>query len=168
MNNQNNLKNKFRKTKSFAATVLIGFLAFSACTVNINSNENQNASRNQNTPAVIVSSPQPVATPLARWSVAVCTSRAGEVTLQAGPNENDNQTFVTWRENGPQKIFEFPARLQNLTQIHFRTIGSEAKPVELCVLSDGRPKKRVAFDEGSENHTFSANDDDDNDCRCVE
>lgn len=92
---------------------------------------------------------------------------SSEVTLQAGPNEADSQTFATWRTGGIQKIYELPARLQNLTKIRFRAIGSEAKPVELCVLYDGKAKKRVAFDGGSENHTVGANDDD-NDCRCTQ
>lgn len=102
------------------------------------------------------------------WTVAVCSSRSSEVTLQAGPNETDSRTFATWKTGSSQRIYELPARVQNLSEIHFRAIGSEANPVELCVLYDGRPKKRVAFDEGSENHTVGASDDDDNDCRCTQ
>ena len=147
--------------------VLLGFCGLSACTVNINSNANLNANRNPETPAVAVSTPSPAAAK-ARWTVAICSSRAGEVTLQAGPSETDSQTFATWKAGSSQRVYELPARVQNLTEVHFRAIGSEANPVELCVLYDGRPKKRVAFDEGSENHTVGASDDDDNDCRCTQ
>lgn len=151
--------------------VLIGCFALSVCTVNINdSNANQNANRNVN--LTTVSSPSPVNAPTAArasWTVVVCSSRWSEVTLQAGPTEADSRTFATWRASGNQKIYELPARVQNLTEIYFQAISSETeKPVELCVLYDGRPKKRVAFDEGSENHTVGASDDDDNDCRCTQ
>ena len=154
-----------RKLLNQSAFALVGFFALSACTVNINSNANTSANRNAETPANVAS-----ATPTTKthWTVAVCSSRSSEVTLQAGPNEADTQTFATWKTGSSQKIYELPARVQNLSEIHFRAIGSEANPVELCVLYDGRPKKRVAFDEGSENHTVGASDDDDNDCRCTQ
>src|SRR5688572_28069586 len=119
--------------------ILLGFCGFSACTVNINSNANLNANRNAETPAVAVSTPSPAAK--ARWTVAVCSSRAGDVTLQAGPSEADSRTFATWKEGDSQRVYELPAEVQNLYEIHFRATGSEAKPIELCVLYDGKPKK---------------------------
>lgn len=148
--------------------ILLGFCGLSACTVNINdSNANVNANRVATTPANILSTPLPTTTKT-RWTLVVCSSRSSEVTLQAGPNEADSRTFATWKEGGSQRVFELPARVQDLTKIHFRAIGSDVNPVELCVLYDGRPKKRIAFDEGSEKHTVGANDDDDNDCRCTQ
>ncbi len=163
-----------RDTKRFitcAAWSFIGFAGLAACTINVNDgNANQTLNRNVNTANVFT--PAAATTPAqqqrARWTVAVCSSRSSEVTLQAGPNETDSRTFATWRASGGERIYELPARLQNLSEIHFRAIGAEANPVELCVLYDGRPKKRVAFDEGSENHTVAAGDGDDDDCRCTQ
>jgi len=101
-----------RKFLNYPAAVLIGLVGLSACTVNINdSNANQNANRNVNT--IAVSSPSPVASPTAaraHWTVAVCSSRSSQVTLQAGLNEADNQTFATWKASGNQKVYELPAK----------------------------------------------------------
>ena len=148
--------------------VVIGVCGLSACTANYNSNANLNVNRNANTPVVNISTPSPTENKT-HWKVAVCSSRNSEITLQAGPNETDSKTFATWKIGESQRVYELPARVQNLSQIYFQAIGAEAgKPVELCVLYDGRPKKRVAFDEGSEDHTIKASDDDDNDCRCTQ
>ncbi len=139
---------------------------FPACTINVNPDANANIAR-ITPPELVIQSPTPVdQTGQTRWTVAVCTSRARSVTLQAGPSKEDTQTFATWTEGG-QKIYALPERVQNLTEIYFHAVGSEPKPVELCVLFDGRPKQRVAFEEGGEGSFISAGDDDGNDCRCV-
>jgi hypothetical protein len=88
--------------------------------------------------------------------------------MSAGASESDSATFANWKEGTTERIFHLPARLQNLSSIYVEANGSESNPVELCVLYDGRPKKRIAFDEGNESHIINSSDDDDNDCRCTE
>ena len=158
---------RFERFLFYSAFFIVGFIGLTACTINVNE---PNANKNANIAPISTSSPINTQTPSARtrWTVVVCSSRASEITLQAGPNKFDNQTFATWRASGGQRIYELPARVQNLSEIYFQAIVSDANPVELCVLHDGRPKKRVAFDEGSEDHEISASDDDDNDCRCTQ
>ena len=154
----------------FVSIVIGGFSIFSACTININQNTNANQNIARTTPANITTqSPSAAASkPVsASWSVAVCSSRASSVTLQAGASKDDTQTFATWTEGSP-KIFPLPERVQNLTEVYFHAIGSEPKPVELCVLFNGRPKRRVAFEEGGEGNIVGASDDDDEDCRCTQ
>lgn len=146
----------------FCATVF-----YSACTVNFNSAPNTNSGASavsNNTPAVQAAVPQENT----RWSVILCTSRDATVTLAAGAGESDSQTFATWRQGETQRAFALPERLQNLSSIYFEANGSDVNPVELCVLYNRRPKKRVSFDEGKESHIVNAGDDDDNDCRCTE
>ena len=159
-----------RRLIIFVAFVLVGITGFPACTVNVNQNANQAANANRvNAVSQTTSSPiasAPVAK--ARWSVVVCSSRASAVTMSAGPSENDSQLFATYKDGAAQKAFDFPARVQNLSSVYFKTSGAETNPVELCVLFDGKPKKRVAFDEGSESHIINSSDDDDNDCRCTQ
>ncbi|MBS1793432.1 MAG: hypothetical protein JSS81_06235 [Acidobacteria bacterium] len=144
---------------------LIGLCFFSGCSVSVNqANGNSAPPVNSKTP--------PAATPAAtgagaRWSVVVCTSRAKTVTLAAGPAANDSEVFATWKAGSAQRVFDLPARVQNLTQIYFKASGSEKNQVETCVLYDGKPKKRVEFDD-QEDDVVSATDTDETDrCRCV-
>ena len=146
----------------FCATIVS-----SACTVNFNSASKSKSgapAASNNTPTVRAIEPNENT----RWSVILCTSRDATVTLAAGAGESDSQTFATWRQGETQRAFAFPERLQNLSSIYFEANGSDVNPVELCVLYNRRPKKRVSFDEGKESHIVNAGDDDDNDCRCTE
>ena len=167
------------RRKFLALVWLTGCLAFAACTVNVNNNANTASNTNTaraNSVTVAVSpvpanGASPVVAPsasAARWSVAVCSSRANSVTLQAGPSKDDSATFATWKEGGTQRIYDLPQRLQNLTSVYFKAVGSETKPVELCVLFDGKPKKRVSFEDGDADHTVKSSDGNDNDCRCTQ
>ena len=153
--------------------LVLGVGAVSACSVNVNSNQNSGANKTAAAPAATetVAPATGAATPAAakaHWTATICSSRAGELTLQAGPSKTDSQTFATWQTGSSQKIYELPARVQNLPEVHFRAIASEHQPVELCVLYDGRPKKRVGFNEGTEEHTVKAGDGDDDSCRCTQ
>lgn len=100
-------------------------------------------------------------------SVALCSSRAKTVTISAGANENDSDVFATWNEGSAQKVFDLPNKLQNLSTIYLMASASDKNQVEMCVLYDGKPKKRVEFDD-SEDNTINSTDADDKDCRCVE
>ena len=166
-----------RKILVLTFGLLAGCLGFAACTVNVNNNANMaasNANMARANSVTVAVSPAPAAgaTPAvasaARWSVAVCSSRANSVTLQAGPSKDDSATFATWKEGGTQRIYDLPPRVQNLTSVYFKAVGSETKPVELCILFDGKPKKRVSFEDGDEDHTVKSSDENDNDCRCTQ
>lgn len=161
------------RRESLALTwLLTGCLGFPACTSNNNANTVVNANTARANAVTVTVSPAPqTATPAevktaARWSVVVCSSRANSVTLQAGPSKDDSATFATWKETSAQRIYDLPLRVQNLTSVYFQAIGSETNPVELCVLFDGKPKKRVSFEDGSEDHTIKSSDGNDDDCRC--
>ncbi len=150
--------------------LLMAFLAISAtaaCTVNVNQ-ANSNANLNANAVAT-PDAPTPMKTVKteARWSVVVCSSRAQSVSLSAGPNEDDSEVFATWKEDSPLRKFDFPARVQNLSTVFFMGSASDKNQVELCVLFDGKPKKRVEFDD-SEDHEIKSSDSNDDDCRCTE
>ncbi len=158
------------KRKILALALLTGF---AACTVNVNNNANTAANTNTtraNTVTVTVSPvPAAGASPsAARWSVAVCSSRANSVTLQAGPSRDDSATFATWKDGSVQRIYDLPTRVQNLTSVYFKAVGSETKPVELCVLFDGKSKKRISFEDGDKDETVKSSDSNDNDCRCTQ
>ncbi len=87
--------------------------------------------------------------------------------LSVGENERETFPFATWRETSPQRIFNMPDRVQNLTTIHFMASTTDKNQVELCILYDGKPKKRVEFDD-SEDISVNAADKDDESCRCTE
>lgn len=143
--------------------------ALTACTINVNqANSNENANMNANAVAT-PDAPTPMKTveTKVRWSVVVCSSRAKNVTLSAGSNEDDSEVFATWKEESAQRKFDLPARVQNLTSIFFMSSASDKNQVELCVLFDGKPKKRIEFDD-SEDHVINSSDSDDNDCRCTQ
>ena len=170
---------KMMKRKILAWVLLTGCLVFAACTANVNNNANfttnSNTARANAVTVTVSPAPAAGASPVvvppaaaARWSVAVCSSRANSVTLQAGPSKDDSATFATWQTGGVQRIYDLPTRLQNLTSVYFKAVGSETKPVELCVLFDGKPKKRVSFDDGDADHTVKSSDENDNDCRCTQ
>ena len=146
----------------FAFSIFL--FSFSACTVNVNQ-PNANSQTNVNTAA-----PTPKATIAAlqpRWSIVICSSRAKTVVLSAGPGENDSEVFATWKEGTSQRIFDFPARVQNLTSVYFKGIGSENNQVETCVLFDGKPKKRIEFDDQEDALITSTDTDELDRCRCV-
>lgn len=164
-----------RKGSSLALALLTtGCLGFAACTVNNDANTVANANTARaNAVTVTVSPASQIAAPVeaksaVRWSVVVCSSRANSVTLQAGPSKDDSGTFATWKETSAQRIYDLPTRVQNLTSVYLQAIGSETNSVELCVLFDGKPKKRVSFEDGNEDHTIKSSDDNDDDCRCTQ
>lgn len=157
------------KIKQLKFAAILAISVFTACTVNVNQpNTNQNVNTNVNKTVTPNPTPnQAIASNETPWSVVVCSSRAKNVTLSAGPNENDNEVFATWKESSNQKKFELPARVQKLSSIFFMGSASDKNQVELCVLFDGKPKKRIEFDD-SEDHIINSNDADDSDCRCTE
>lgn len=135
---------------------------FTACTVNVNqSNTNLNANTSAPTPQATVATANP------RWSVVVCSSRAKVVTLSAGPSETDSEVFGSWNADSPQRVFNFPQRVQNLTSVYFKASGSENNQVETCVLFDGKAKKRVEFDDQEDTLINSTDTDELDKCRCV-
>ncbi len=145
-------------------SVLFSLVVFTAsCTINVNQPANNT---NINRPSNAVNTASTSASK-AHWSVVVCTSRAKNLNFSAGPNENDSETFATWKEGSTQKVFNLPERVQNLSSVYFMASGSDKNQVELCVLYDGRPKKRVEFDD-SEDNIINSGDADDKECRCVE
>lgn len=122
------------------------------------------------TPAAADTAPVPALTPApnARWTVVVCSSRSSPVTLEAGPSKDDSGAFATWQQGG-QRIYALPQRVQNLTEVYVRAVKpDDGMPVELCVLFDGHPKQRLAFDKREENQTVKSSDSDKDNCRCVQ
>ena len=122
------------------------------------------------TPAAAATEPVPALSPApnARWTVVVCSSRSSPVTLEAGPSKDDHGVFATWQQGG-QRIYALPQRVQNLTEVYVRAVKpADGMPVELCVLFDGHPKQRLAFDEREEDKTVKSSDSDEDDCRCVQ
>ncbi len=153
------------KIKIIMITAILLVSIFTACTVNVNQ-PNSNENMNVNATSSPVQTPKEVVENKTRWSVVVCSSRAKNVTLSAGPNEDDSEIFSTWKEGSTQKKFDLPARVQNLSSVFFMGSASDKNQVELCVLFDGKPKKRIEFDD-SEDHVINSSDSDDSDCRCT-
>jgi len=144
------------------SVILIALLIFSACTVS-QSNTNQKTVIEISTPVALATATPQIP---ARWSVAVCSSRSKTVMMSAGPNETDSEVFATWKEGSTQKVFNFPARVQNLSSVYFKASGSDKNQVELCILYDGKPKRRIEFDD-DEDATITSSDTNDNECRCA-
>ena len=145
---------------------LIAVIAFTACTVNVNT---PNANNSNITPrANTASEPSATSTGQNHWSVVVCSSRAKSVILSAGASDNDGEVFVTWQEGMAQRKFDLPARVQNLSRIYLKGIASDKNQVEMCVLYDGKPKKRVEFDDDEDVIVSSTDIDDLDKCRCAE
>lgn len=155
------------KIRNILSLLFISVFFISACTVNVNQpNGNINANLRINSNITQNSAVSATENKI-HWSVAVCSSRAKTVTISAGANENDSDVFATWKEGSTQKVFDLPNKLQNLSTIYLVASASEENQVEMCVLYDGKPKKRVEFDD-SEDNTINLTDADDKDCRCVE
>jgi hypothetical protein len=137
-------------------SILIAVVALEACTVNVNqpnaSTSNINVFSNGNT----VPSPIDKSTGQKPWSVVVCSARAKSVTLSAGTSETDGE------------VFELPARVQSLSRIYLKGSASDKNQVEMCVLYDGKPKKRVEFDDDEDVIVSSTDIDDLDKCRCAE
>ena len=110
--------------------------------------------------------PKSVPVPLARWTVVVCSSVKGSITLQAGPSKDDNDVFATWTQADGQKTYDLPARLQNLSQIYLKATSPDDGETGLCVRYDGHAKKAYNFNGKSEDHELKASDGDDSNCRC--
>ena len=148
--------------------ILIAVVALEACTVNVNQpnagTSNINVFSNGNT----VPSPIDKSTGQKPWSVVVCSARAKSVTLSAGASETDGEVFATWQKDTAQRKFELPARVQSLSRIYLKGSASDKNQVEMCVLYDGKPKKRVEFDDDEDVIVSSTDIDDLDKCRCAE
>ena len=160
-------KQKTMKIKTYLAGIfLVAGLALTACTVNVNppgaNANNSNGGANVNSSTTANSANQK------SWSVVVCASRAKSVTLSAGANENDGEIFATWQQAAGQRKFDLPPRLQTLQKIYLKGSASDKNQVEMCVLYDGKPKKRVEFDDDEDVMVKSDDVDDLNKCRCTE
>ena len=145
------MKLKINSAVFFFAAALV----FGGCTVNVNQ-PNANGANSSSSGAAKT-----------HWTAVVCSSRAQTITLSAGPNKNDSQVFATYKQDSAQKTYTLPDRVQNLSSVFFMASASDKNQVEMCVLYDGKPKKRVEFDD-SEDHTINASDADDSDCRCTQ
>lgn len=144
---------------SLTGAILVAVI-FAACTVNFNQSNantgNANALPKNNTAAQ-----KP-------WSVVVCSARSKSVTLSAGTSDKDGEVFATWQDGAAQRKFELPARLQSLSKIYFKGSASDKNQVEMCILYDGKPKKRVEFDDDEDVFVSSSDVDDLDKCRCTE
>jgi hypothetical protein len=148
--------------------VLIAIITFTGCTINVNqpnSNAgNTNVFPNENTGSLPIDEP----TEQNPWSVVVCSSRANSVTLSAGTSNTDGEVFATWQRDIEQREFDLPARVQSLSRIYFKGSASNKNQVEMCVLYNGKPKKRVEFDDDEDVIVSSTDVDDLDKCRCAE
>jgi hypothetical protein len=100
------------------------------------------------------------------WYIVVCSSRAKEVVLQAGGNDNDNSVFATWHQKDGQKRFPLPGWLQSRTKVYVRMSIPEGKwQTEACVGYNGYAKKAFRFDKDNDNNNVSMDDYDDG-CAC--
>jgi hypothetical protein len=136
---------------------------FAGCTINVNQpNSSAENTRNSTVPASTVQtlSQSP-------WSVVVCSSRANSVTLSAGASDATGEVFATWKQNTPQKEFTLPAELQNFSRVYFKGSASDKNQVEMCILYDGNPKKRIEFDDDEDVFVASTDTDELDRCRCA-
>jgi hypothetical protein len=108
----------------------------------------------------------PNTAPSARWTVEVCSSVKGSLTLQAGPSKDDTRVFATWSQSQGQRIYNLPARLQNLSQVYLKATSRDDGETGLCLRYDGHGKKAYNFHGKSEDHEAKASDGDDDGCRC--
>jgi hypothetical protein len=100
------------------------------------------------------------------WYVVVCSSRAEQVILQAGGNEDDSVVIAKWRQKDGQKRFPLPDWLQARTKVFVRmSIPDGTWQTEGCVGYDGYAKRALRFDRGNGNDNVSMDDYDDG-CAC--
>ena len=151
--------------KSNIFFLLIFTIFYTSCTVNVNQpNANMsNSSTPLPSPASSVITDQP-----AHWSVVVCSSRAQSVTLSAGTSETDGEVFGTWKQDAVQRQFYLPVKLQNLARIYFKASASDRNQVEMCILYNGKAKKRVEFDDDEDTFIASSDTDELDKCRCTQ
>jgi len=136
----------------FSSLLLFAVAALTACNVNLNLPR-----KNQSGTDVQI-----------RWSAVVCSSKAKTVTLFAGRDTGDAESFAVWKEGAAQKVFDLPADLQGLSRIYLKAAASEKSRVEMCVLYDGKAKKRVEFDDEEDVHVNVTDVEGANKCRCTE
>ncbi len=127
-------------------------VAFSACNVNLNL-----PNKNRDNADVKM-----------RWSALVCSSKAKTVTLFAGTGASDAENFAVWTPDAAQKTFDLPANVQTLSKIYLKAVAADRNPVEMCVLYDGAPKKRVEFNDEEDVHVNMTDTEGANKCRCTE
>jgi len=112
-------------------------------------------------------SPLPSSSP--RWVVMVCRSSTAtsEITMQAGPSNTEYNVFATWKasDGGGDKLYKLPESIQDRNAIYFRATSPENKQGELCVKFNDHPKKKISFDDGDEDASIAASDNDAK-CRC--
>lgn len=153
---------------SLIGAILIPVVSFAACTTNVNqlnrNTNNINVFPNENT----ISSPVDASTVQNPWSVVVCSARTKSVTLSAGTNETDGEVFAIWQKDIEQRKFDLPVHVQKLSRIYLKGSASDKNQVEMCVLYDGEPKKRVEFDDDEDVIVSSTDVDDLDKCRCAE
>jgi hypothetical protein len=105
--------------------------------------------------------------PPSHWMAKVCTSDKDTLTIAAGPNQTDVESFATWRAGDGQASYGLPARVQQLEQVYVKMTGTpEGKSAQVCLRFDGRAKKAFNFTGHDEDHTVKAGDADDGSCRC--
>ena len=153
---------------SLIGAILIPAVSFAACTINVNqpnrNTNNINVFPNENT----ISSPVDASTVQNPWSVVVCSARTKSVTLSAGTSETDGEVFAIWQKDIEQRKFELPVHMQKHSRIYLKGSASDKNQVEMCVLYDGKPKKRVEFDDDEDVIVSSTDVDDLDKCRCAE
>jgi len=141
----------------------LGFIALMAifgCSTS-GSSQTQEQYKIQSTP--------PLPSPSPRWIVIVCRSSTAtsEITMEAGSSNTDYNVFATWKESdgGGDKLYKLPESIQDRNTIYFRATSPEHKQGELCVKFNDHPKKKISFDDGDEDASIAASDNDAK-CRC--
>ena len=61
--------------------------------------------------------------------------------------------------------YKLPESIQERNTIFFRATSPEHKQAELCVKFNDHPKKKISFDDGDEDASIAASDNDAK-CRC--
>ncbi len=143
--------------------VLLGCCAGFGCSGNVERPVSKNGGATTTPEAVSATTPE--ANP---WKAVVCSSRAKTLTLSAGVNETDGEVFAAISENSTQRIYELPPRLRSFSKIYFKGSSSDKSQVELCILYNGKPAKRVEFDDDEDVMVAASDTDELNKCRCIE
>jgi hypothetical protein len=153
---------------SLMGTIVFSIVTFAACTINVNQPNSNTNNINVVPNGSAVSSPVDASTVQNPWSVVVCSARTKSVTLSAGTSETDGEVFAIWQKDIEQRKFELPVHVQKLSRIYLKGSASDKNQVEMCVLYDGEPKKRVEFDDDEDVIVSSTDVDDLDKCRCAE
>ena len=153
---------------SLMGAILFSIVTFAACTINVNQPNSNTNNINVAPNGSAVSSPVDASTVQNPWSVVVCSARTKSVTLSAGTSETDGEVFAIWQKDIEHRKFELPVHLQKLSRIYLKGSASDKNQVEMCVLYEGEPKKRVEFDDDEDVIVSSTDVDDLDKCRCAD